>query len=101
VVLGNSSSGILEAPAALTPTVNVGDRQRGRLKSPSVIDCDSSSESILSAIRQALSPEFQAVAARGENPFGRGEASIFIKEQLKLANLKRIIFKEFYNLEIC
>lgn len=101
VVLGNSSSGILEAPAALTPTVNIGDRQRGRLKSPSVIDCDSSSESILSAIRQALSPGFQKVAAQGENPFGRGEASIFIKEQLKLADLRKIIFKTFYNLEIC
>ena len=99
VVLGNSSSGIVEAPTARIPTVNIGDRQRGRLKAPSIIDCDESAVSILAALERALSPEFQKVAAQGETDYGHGGASVRIKEILKERTLNDILFKQFYDLQ--
>lgn len=98
VVVGNSSSGIIEAPTARTATVNIGDRQRGRLKAPSIIDCDQRAESIFAAIQRALSPGFQMIAAKGETYFGHGGASRQIKQTLKQAYLKDILFKQFYDL---
>ena len=98
VVLGNSSSGIVEAPTALTPTVNIGDRQRGRLKAPSIIDCDESADSIVTAIHRALSPEVKKIAAKGETPFGTGGASKSIKKIIKEFDLDNILFKTFYNI---
>lgn len=68
-VIGNSSSGIVEAPSAGVPTVDIGMRQRGRISSPSVIHCGDDAASIRAAIAQALSPEMQALAARRENPY--------------------------------
>ena len=99
VVLGNSSSGIVEAPTARTPTVNIGDRQRGRLKAPSIIDCGESADSILIAIEKALSPEFQKIAAKGETFFGEDGASKRIKQVLKEASLEGILLKRFHDLE--
>lgn len=68
-VIGNSSSGIVEAPSAGVPTVDIGMRQRGRIAGPSVIHCGDDAASIRAAIAQALSPEMQALAARRENPY--------------------------------
>jgi UDP-N-acetylglucosamine 2-epimerase (non-hydrolysing)/GDP/UDP-N,N'-diacetylbacillosamine 2-epimerase (hydrolysing) len=99
VVLGNSSSGIVEAPTARIPTVNIGDRQRGRLKAPSIIDCDESVDSILIAIEKALSPEFQKIAAKGETYFGKDGASRRIKQILKEISLEGILLKHFHDLE--
>ena len=99
VVLGNSSSGIIEAPTARTPTVNIGDRQRGRLKAPSIIDCDESTDSILIAIEKALSSDFQKIAAKGETYFGEGGASKRIKQVLKETSLEGILLKHFHDLE--
>ncbi|WP_107806764.1 UDP-N-acetylglucosamine 2-epimerase [Nodularia spumigena] len=98
VVVGNSSSGILEAPTALTPTVNIGDRQCGRLKAPSIIDCDDSAESIVKAITKALSPEFQQIVTKGESFYGKGYAAKSIKQIIKGTSLEKILFKQFYNL---
>ncbi|MDE6854386.1 MAG: UDP-N-acetylglucosamine 2-epimerase (hydrolyzing), partial [Muribaculaceae bacterium] len=70
-VVGNSSSGIVEAPSAGVPTVDIGIRQRGRLAGPSVIHCADDSASIISAIREALSDSMQTVAAKRENPYYR------------------------------
>jgi UDP-hydrolysing UDP-N-acetyl-D-glucosamine 2-epimerase len=69
-VVGNSSSGLIEAPAAGTPTVNIGDRQRGRLRGDTVIDCGEEREAIASAISRVLSPAMQALAARRISPYG-------------------------------
>ena len=99
VVLGNSSSGIVEAPTARIPTVNIGDRQQGRLKAPSIIDCDESADSILIAIGKALSPEFQKIAAKGETYFGEDGASKRIKQILKETSLAGILLKHFHDLE--
>lgn len=98
-VVGNSSSAIIEAPAAKTPAINIGDRQSGRLKSPSIIDCATSADAIAAAVARALSPEFQAIAARGESLFGSGGASRRIKEVLKRTPLDGILRKVFYTVD--
>lgn len=70
-VVGNSSSGIVEAPSAGAPTVDIGIRQRGRLAGPSVIHCADDAGSIAEAIAEALSDRMQLVASRRENPYFR------------------------------
>ena len=83
MVLGNSSSGILEAPAAHIPTVNIGDRQKGRMMAESIICCPPVSAEITAAMKKALSPEFQAVAGGVSCPFGDGNTSGMIMEVLR------------------
>lgn len=98
VVIGNSSSGIIEAPAFGTPTVNLGDRQKGRLKAASVIDCDENAEEITHAIHKALSPEFRQSLKDMKSPYGSGNASVRIKEYLKHMPLTDGLMKSFYDL---
>ena len=68
VVIGNSSSGLTEVPAMKKPTVNIGPRQRGRLKAVSVIDCDEKANAIMAAIKKALSPDFQVRTSVSRTP---------------------------------
>ncbi|MCL6598711.1 MAG: UDP-N-acetylglucosamine 2-epimerase (hydrolyzing) [Alicyclobacillus macrosporangiidus] len=100
VVIGNSSSGIIEAPFLGTPTVNIGDRQAGRLRARSVIDCPGERAIIVEAIRKALTPEFQALAANVETPYGKGDASSKIKELLKTVPLDGVVAKKFFDLPL-
>jgi GDP/UDP-N,N'-diacetylbacillosamine 2-epimerase (hydrolysing) len=74
-VVGNSSSGLLEAPSFGMPTVNIGSRQQGRLKAASVIDCEPETTAIGAALQRALTPEFRASARRAANPYGDGRAA--------------------------
>ena len=74
-VIGNSSSGIIETPAFHIPTVNIGDRQRGRLRTESIIDCGFHSEDIAKAVSIALSAEHRAKCLQAESPYGDGHAS--------------------------
>ena len=74
-VLGNSSSGITEAPSFHIPTVNIGDRQRGRVMAGSVLCCPPDAAAIESAIRRAMTEEFRSFAARESSPFGDGHTS--------------------------
>ena len=67
-VLGNSSSGLMEAPAFHIPTVNIGDRQKGRLRTEGVIDCGEDAPSIIQAVRLALSDAFREKCGKAENP---------------------------------
>ena len=97
-VVGNSSSGLLEAPSFKIGTVNIGDRQKGRLKSQSVIDCAPSSESILTALKRLYSSDFKANLATAENPYGNGGASEVIVKVLAEYPLENIRKKQFYNL---
>ncbi len=99
-VVGNSSSGLTEAPTFKIGTINVGDRQRGRIKSQSVIDCEPTKKSILTAIEKMYSIEFQATLRNVKNPYGKGGATNEIKEILKKINLSDIIKKEFYNMKV-
>jgi len=95
-VIGNSSSGIIEAPASNTPTVNIGDRQSGRLKADSIIDCLETKESIIAAINKALSPSFREGIEQGISLYGYGETATEVKNHLKQANLSTT--KRFYDL---
>ncbi len=70
-VAGNSSSGIIEVPSLGVPTVNIGDRQKGRLRSPSVVDCPADTGAIVRSLRRALSPDFRS-RCRGKNAYGDG-----------------------------
>ncbi|MEX0287221.1 MAG: UDP-N-acetylglucosamine 2-epimerase [Paracoccaceae bacterium] len=74
-MVGNSSSGLIEAPAFKKPIVNIGVRQKGRMASDAVIHCAAQADGIREALRLALSPEGQARAAAAQNPYGQGNAS--------------------------
>lgn len=98
VVIGNSSSGLIEAPAAGVPTVNIGPRQRGRLRAPSVIDCGETASEIAAAIRRALDPAFREAAFRTAPPYGSGGAAMMITRILREVRLDGILMKSFHDL---
>lgn len=96
-VIGNSSSGLLEAPAFGVPTVNIGARQKGRIRPKSVIDCKEDTESILCAIDRALEPAFRASIQMMDNPYGKGATSrevakIIVRALSKSINLEKAFF---------
>lgn len=97
-VVGNSSSGIVEAPSFKIGTINIGDRQTGRIKADSVIDCKPQKKDILNAITILYSEEFQQKLNNVKNPYGDGNTAPKIKEIIKNYNLNNIIKKEFFNL---
>jgi UDP-N-acetylglucosamine 2-epimerase (non-hydrolysing)/GDP/UDP-N,N'-diacetylbacillosamine 2-epimerase (hydrolysing) len=87
LVIGNSSSGIIDAPAHKTPTINLGSRQKGRLRASSVIDADEDKGAIVEALNRALSSEFRATLPATVSLYGTGEASVRIKATLKSIEL--------------
>lgn len=99
-VLGNSSSGIIETPAFKVPTVNIGDRQRGRLQSESVINCGTDAEDIIEGIKCAESKEHRAICRRVKSPYGDGHAAERIAAQSirTLFNEKIELKKKFYDI---
>lgn len=97
-VIGNSSSGIIEVPSFLKGTINIGNRQTGRLKSKSIIDCNPSKLEIKKAINKLYSKNFQDSLKYVINPYGDGEASKKIIEKIKNINLDGILIKKFYDL---
>lgn len=97
LIIGNSSSGIIEAPSFKIPTINIGIRQKGRIKSDSVIDCRTNKDEILKAIKQGISVEFRKKLISTDNPYGTGESSKKIVDKIKNIDLKNIIYKKFYN----
>ncbi len=99
-VVGNSSSGLLEAPSFRVGTVNIGDRQRGRVKAASVIDCNPVKEDILTAISQLYSSEFQSLLSSVSNPYGEGGASAEIVKTLETISLGGLIKKRFHDLAL-
>ncbi len=97
-VVGNSSSGLAEAPSFKIATVNIGDRQKGRLKADSILDCLPQKNAILKAVAQVYSPEFKRILKNTQNPYGSGMASQKIIQILKSSDLNKILKKEFYDL---
>ncbi len=98
-VVGNSSSGIIEAPALKKPTVNIGDRQKGRVKPDSVIDCPPMAKDIRKAISRALSVEFKRSCKAVNCPYGDGHAAEKIYRVIKKTIGKSNDFKKsFYDL---
>ena len=98
-MVGNSSSGIVEAASFRLPVVNIGTRQHGRIRARNVIDVGYSQEEIAKGIQQAIDPQFRASLGGLTNPYGNGEASSIILERLKNAALgDSLIRKKFYDL---
>lgn len=96
-VVGNSSSGIIEAPSFATATVNIGDRQRGRVRASSVIDCDPNVTSIASALSQLFDVEFQFSLKNVINPHGAGNVAGNIVSVLRRHSLIDLVKKSFYD----
>ena len=97
-IVGNSSSGLLEVPSFKKGTINIGDRQRGRLQASSVINCEPTQESIINAIKLFYSPRFQSKLKQVYNPYGVGGASEKIVKIIKFVKLDDLIKKQFYDL---
>lgn len=96
-IIGNSSSGILEMPTFKKATINIGDRQSGRLKSKSIIDCKIKKKEILNSLKIIYSEKFKKQIKNSKNPYGPFGASIKIVKILKKVNLKNILMKKFYD----
>lgn len=101
MVIGNSSSGLIEAPSFGVPTINIGDRQKGRLQSSSVINCEAKEPEIEQAIKLALSEEFVKNSHISINPYGDGDTSDkivwILNQQIRKAQID--LKKSFYNIE--
>ncbi|MFT5250182.1 MAG: GDP/UDP-N,N'-diacetylbacillosamine 2-epimerase (hydrolyzing) [Ulvibacter sp.] len=98
VVIGNSSSGLTEVPSFNKPTINIGNRQKGRLKANSVIDSNPIAEEIFESINYSLSNYFQESIQEVLNPYGSMGASLKIKTILKTIETDNLIFKKFFDL---
>jgi UDP-hydrolysing UDP-N-acetyl-D-glucosamine 2-epimerase len=96
VVVGNSSSGIIEAPALGVPTVNVGDRQRGRLRPESVLDAGEDAADVEAAIARALDPGFRERVRDAQALYGDGRAAERIVDVLAVAPLGGLLRKRFH-----
>ena len=97
-VIGNSSSGLLEVPSFKKGTINIGDRQKGRLQARSVINCEPTKQSISDAIHSLYSEEFKHNLISTVNPYGEGGASTKIVQILSTISLDQIVKKTFYDL---
>ena len=99
-VVGNSSSGLSEVPIFCKGTINIGDRQRGRIKVKSVIDCKPERSSIRNALRKLYSAKFQGMLKTVKNPYDTGNASEKIVQVIEGVDTLDILKKEFYNLTV-
>jgi GDP/UDP-N,N'-diacetylbacillosamine 2-epimerase (hydrolysing) len=99
-VVGNSSSGLLEAPTLKKATINIGDRQRGRLQAANVINCRAQLDEIDLALKTLYSPHFQASLSEVANPYGDGGASARVVEIIKTLKLNGLTKKTFYDLPV-
>jgi GDP/UDP-N,N'-diacetylbacillosamine 2-epimerase (hydrolysing) len=98
-VVGNSSSGLTEAPTFKKATINIGDRQKGRIQSNSIINCNPISAEIKSAIKKSYSDEFKKILLSTENSYGDGGATKRIINILSKVNFNALIHKKFFDLE--
>lgn len=100
-VMGNSSSGIIEAPSFKVATINIGDREKGRVRASSVIDCRSRKDDIIKALKKARSPAFKAIVGKTANPYYKKDSAKIIKETIKHVDLDSpdILKKVFFDIE--
>jgi GDP/UDP-N,N'-diacetylbacillosamine 2-epimerase (hydrolysing) len=98
-VVGNSSSGIIEAPCFTVPTVNIGDRQKGRVCSASIINCEPARESVLKALQKALSPNFKNSLRGMVHPYEKENSAESIMDIIRKWDLSKTIKKEFFDLQ--
>ena len=98
MVIGNSSSGLAEVPSFKIPTINVGDRQRGRMKADTVIDCEPKENEIFESIVKAYQKKFEVICKNVINPYGSGGASELIVHKIEETDLSNLLKKKFYDL---
>lgn len=99
-VIGNSSSGLTEVPSFKKGTINIGDRQKGRLKAQSVIDCEPVQQHIRLALEKLYSIEFQTKLIQVKNPYGEGGSSQKVVDILKNYNSEGLLKKSFHDLSV-
>jgi UDP-hydrolysing UDP-N-acetyl-D-glucosamine 2-epimerase len=99
-VVGNSSSGLLEAPSFRVGTLDIGDRQTGRLKAASVVSCEPDRQSIAEGLRALRAPSFIASLADVANPYGSGGAAVAIVDVLRNVPLEGLVKKRFFDLPV-
>lgn len=97
-VVGNSSSGLLEVPSFGIPTLNIGDRQKGRMAADSVYNCDTDKESILKGLDIIMSPAFRKKAAETHNPYEKTNTAEEIFKVISTYPLDNLVQKHFYDL---
>lgn len=97
-VVGNSSSGLLEVPSFGIPTLNIGDRQKGRMAADSVYNCDTDKESILNGLDTIMSPAFKQKAAKTQNPYDKEGTAQAIFDVISIYPLDELKQKHFYDI---
>jgi len=97
-MIGNSSSGLLEMPSFRKATINLGDRQSGRIRSKSVLDTKIKKKNITLSIKKIYSKKFINKIKNCKNPYGDGGASNKIVKLLKKMKIKNLINKKFYDI---
>ena len=97
-VVGNSSSGLVEVPSFGIPTLNIGDRQKGRIAAESVYNCKSDKDSILAGLEVILSPDFQQKAKRARNPYDKEGTAQAIFDVVSAYPLEQLKQKHFYDI---
>lgn len=98
-LIGNSSSGILEAPSFRIPTINIGDRQKGRIQSKSIINSEPKSDKIYTSLKEGMSESFKNEISNMVNPYGDGNVSVKIIDKIKVfLNNDIDLKKNFYDL---
>ena len=97
-VVGNSSSGILETPAFGIPTVNIGDRQKGRIRTKSIIDCEPTQDAIATALQKALDPQFRDSLRGMKHPCEQENTAVQMVEKIQQSNLEGVLKKPFFDM---
>lgn len=97
-VVGNSSSGLVEVPSFGIPTLNIGDRQKGRLAANSVLNCDTDCRSILAGLDCVLSPDFIEIASKTQNPYDKEGTAKAIFDVISTYPLNQLNQKHFYDI---
>jgi len=99
-VIGNSSSGLIEAPYFHIPTINIGNRQENRLRASTIIDCSGQTQPIIKAIKKALSAKFKKSLKHVTSSYAQDNTSSKIKNIIKNSDLKKLILKHFYEVNM-
>lgn len=99
LVIGNSSSGLIEVPSFNVPTINIGDRQKGRISGDTVLHSLGDEESIFNAIEKTLTKEFKNQCLVSKNPYGEGDSSEKILKTILNYPLEGVVNKSFYDVE--
>ncbi len=98
-VIGNSSSGVVEAPTFKVASINIGDRQKGRISADSVIDVNADTIEIVAALKHIYTSEYLDVLSKVVNPYGDGDSSRLVVETLKNIDLETLRTKSFFDVK--